>query len=116
MPNTNLTTHPHRCACIKADGKQCTRRAWTTTPNVMAGDGHAYTYGRDVPMCVQHNRMFWRKRDKSPLWRLPLIENGFVGCYNKFGFGSIVTAEQYVDWDTVERLTVPKYWAHDVAT
>lgn len=113
--STNLRTHRIRCACIKADGEQCTRSAWTTIPNITSADGNAYTYGRDVPLCVQHNSMFWRKR-KNINWRMPLIHGGFVGPYNKYGYGSIVTAEPTIDWETVQRVTVPKYWAKDEAT
>jgi hypothetical protein len=114
MSRKNLRTHPQRCACLKSDGEQCTRRAWTIIPNVTSGDGHSYTYGREVPMCAQHNCMFWRRRENDPFWRMPLIHNGFVGCYNKYGFGSIVLAEETINWHgVVQGLTIPRYWAYN---
>ena len=63
-------------------------------------------------MCAQHSRMMWRRRGRDKFWRMPLIEGGFVGCYNKYGYGALVTDERVIDWDTVERLTVPRYWYH----
>jgi hypothetical protein len=43
--------------------------------------------------------------------RLPLIEGGHLGGFNKYHYGNMVTRQSEIDWDSVTELTIPRFWA-----
>lgn len=94
------------------DGQCCQSRCRTQIPNTIAChpvmDKNYHTVlGRPVRLCEVHYRSFTRRAKR--LLSLPLMEGGYLIPGNKYGYGSMVIAEETVDWENPVA-TIPPYW------
>lgn len=93
----------HLCDALTATGERCKCTNQSVEPCYVAQG----KLGRSVRLCRVHAA----RRARARWDRLPLIEGGFLGGYNRYGFGSMVTAERRIDWERPGLvLEIPAYW------
>ncbi len=98
-------------AKCRKTGLQCPHRCRCQIPNTIGGNAVMDSdwfdvRGRDVRLCETHYRSF-NLRAKQ-LLSLPLIDGGHLSPYNRHGYGSIVIAQDRIDWNRPVR--IPKAW------
>lgn len=94
-----------RCDALTKSGERCRRTNYDLYPTRRSPGEKS----KPVRLCRQHAAI--RDEMIPSNKRLPLIEGGFLGGWNEYGYGNMVTCEEDIDWDNVEKLTIPKYWA-----
>lgn len=93
----------HQCDALTATGERCKCTNQSVEPCYVAQG----VLGRSVRLCRAHAA----KRSRARWDRLPLIEGGFFGGYNRHGYGGMVTTERKIDWEDPELvLRIPAYW------
>lgn len=103
------TTNPkdsfgHQCDALTKSGERCR----CTNRIVYPAYIRQGVTGRDVRLCHGHAA----KRERLKWDRIPLIEGGFAGGYNKYGYGTMVTTVREIDWEDPDLiLEMPQYWA-----
>ena len=104
--------HKEQCEALTKTGIQCRRRCRAYFPCQAVYDARLTSYHaisfRPVHLCHAHVETALRLRSKN--LRLPLVQKGFFGAYNRHGYGNLVTAEAAIDWEE-PKLTIPKLWA-----
>lgn len=98
-----------KCECL-VDGRQCKKNAYIYIPTYLEFDGgKKIKQGRTAHLCRQHykNYIKYKKEHK----RKPVIHHGFLGGWNKWEYGDVVTCEEFIEWDNVTKLHCPQFWA-----
>lgn len=100
-------------ARCRKSGKQCPHRCNTQIPSTIAGhcvldEKYFQVSGRPARLCASHARS-WYSRAKR-LQTLALIEGGHISPFNKYGYGSIIIAQDRLNFDGEERAMIPKMW------
>jgi len=98
-----MATFGLQCDAITKSGQRCKN---TNTWEIPTGYQTQY---KPVRLCSCHVMMEDRLRKNNK--RLPLHHDGWLGAYNKYQYGNIVTIIPVVDWETVTFIVVPKFWA-----
>ncbi len=98
-----MATFGLQCDALTKKGQQCKRK---NTWEIPCG---YETYYRPVRLCTCHRSQEERLRKDNR--RLPLHHNGWLGPYNKFKYGNLVTIAEVIDWETVTSVEVPEFWA-----
>ena len=94
----------HQCDALTASGERCRCRNRSVYPCYIANG----IPGRSARLCQHHSKI----RSKRKWDRIPLIEGGFLGGYNRYAYGSMVTTAREIDWeDPALILEIPKFWA-----
>ena len=99
-------------ALCRKTGKQCPHRCASQIPTSIAGHmvmdaDYFQVAGRPVRLCVGHSRSFDARAKR--LLALPLIDGGNLSPYNEHGYGSVVVAEDRVDFKN-GKVTIPEKW------
>ena len=104
-----------RCDAITKKGKRCTRKNRSEMPCIAVYDARCNSYRADefkpVRLCYCHSNIEWKLRQQGK--RLKLHHVGWLGPVNQYSYGNIVINKQTVNWKTVKRLIVPKFWQND---
>jgi hypothetical protein len=103
----------NQCDAITATGKRCKRRNYVFVPCMTIKNAAIVNSGRQeykgVCLCRQHALVHERLRQKNQ--RLKLHHGGWLGAYNEYQYGNIVTTAKRINWKTAKRLIVPSFWA-----
>lgn len=112
MDGTPADWHKTRCEALTKAGKQCRRQCQAYFPCQAIHDARASSFRatefRPVHLCYTHAQMALDHRQRQ--LRLPLVQRGFFGPYNRHGYGNLVTTQKLIDWDN-PKLTIPRSWA-----
>lgn len=101
-------------AKCRKTGHRCPHRCNSQIPNTIAAhnvlDGNQFNIiGREVRLCDTHTRS-WHLRAKR-LLSLPLIDGGHLSPYNHYGHGSVVLAQDRIDFNNPEFvMRIPRAW------
>lgn len=101
-----------RCEGVsRRTGGRCSHQSTCRVPNTLAAhlvcDGDYYqVHGRPVHLCRGHADSWWSRRRR--LLSIKLIEGGYLSPYNRYGYGSIVTAHERIDF--ARKVTIPRAW------
>jgi len=102
-----------RCeAKCRKTGKQCPHRCTSQISNTIAGHmvmdaDYFQVIGRPARLCDGHHRSFTVRARR--LLSLPLIDGGHLSPYNEYGYGSVVVAQDRVDFKN-GKVTIPAKW------
>lgn len=103
-----------RCDALTQSGKRCRCLSRWEIPCTAVYDARCTSYRADtfkpVRLCRRH--FFAEDRLRTSDQRLKLHHGGWLGAFNGQGFGNLVINKPTVNWKTVKRLKVPKYWSH----
>ena len=100
-------------AVCRKSNTRCPHMSRWEIPSLLAGhlvmDRKQFTvYGRPVRLCVGH-KLSWGARQRR-LLTLKLIDGGYLSAYNRYGYGSIVTEAERIDFTVTAKLAIPKAW------
>ena len=88
-------------ALCRKTGKQCPHTCNVQVPSTIAAHApmdekwHSVV-GRPVRLCESHHRSFTLRAKK--LLALPLIHGGHLSPYNHFGYGSVIIAQDRIEF------------------
>lgn len=103
-----------QCEAIsRKTNERCPHKCCTQIPSTLAGhfvmDKKFFLVnGRPVHLCSGHSHSFWQRCKR--LLTVKLIGGGYLSPYNRYGYGSIVTTSERIDFATVPRLVIPEVW------
>ena len=107
-----LKAFGNQCDAITATGKRCKRLNHVFLPCMAVANaaiGQPRQTFRGVCLCRQHAALHDRKRETND--RLKLHHGGWLGAYNEYRYGNLVTTTSRINWKTAKRLIVPRFWA-----
>ena len=110
-----MSTFGLQCDAITKSGSRCLCRNQWEIPCAAVYDARCTSYRaetfKSVRLCQRH--FFLEDRLRKSGKHLKLHHGGWLGPFNDKGFGNLVINKPTVNWKTVKRLKVPKYWLND---